>query len=80
MDSIELDLKNGKKLVVDLCNMDRDPPEMFVSIMDTKTKFVQDICMVRPNDNKVECFIWTDPDDESWTHNFDIGIYDGEEE
>ena len=80
MDSIEISLKNGKKLVIDLCDSDRDPPEVFVSIMDTNTKFMQDICMVRPNEDKVECFIWADSDDEGWTYNFDIGIYDGEDD
>lgn len=80
MDSIEINLPNGKKLVVDLCDADRDPPEVFVSIMDTNTKFVQDICMVRPNEDKVECFIWADHNDEGWTDNYDIEIYNGEEE
>ena len=80
MDSIEINFKNGKKLVVDLCDSDRDPPEVFVSIMDTNTKFMQDICMVRPNEDKVECFVWEDQNDESYTHKYDIKIYDEENE
>lgn len=80
MDSIEINLKNGKKLVVDLCDSDRDPPEVFVSIMDTNTKFIQDICMVRPNKDKVECFVWEDQNDEGYTHKYDIKIYDKENE
>ena len=80
MDSIEISLKNGKKLVVDLCDSDRDPPEVFVSIMDTNTKFMQDICMVRPNEDKVECFVWEDQNDESYTRKYDIKIYNEENE
>ena len=80
MDSIEITLKNGKKLVIDLCDSDRDPPEVFVSIMDTNTKFMQDICMVRPNEDKVECFVWKDELDEGYTHKYDIKIYDEENE
>ena len=80
MDSIEINLTNGKKLVIDLCDSDRDPPEVFVSIMDTNTKFIQDICMVRPNEDKVECFVWEDASNEGYTQKYDITIYDGEED
>ena len=69
------------------------PPEMIISIHDKDDKIVQDVCLVRPHyefnrktkefevDNDfVDCLVWSDSDDEDYTHKHVIGVYKEEDE
>lgn len=40
----------------------------------------QDICLVRPSEEKcnIECLVWADDEDEDYTHKFEIEIYEEE--
>ena len=64
------------------------PPEMIISIYDKDDRIVQDVCLVRPHyefdrktmewktDNDfVDCLVWSDSDDEDYTHKHVIGVY-----
>ena len=62
-------------------NLPYIPLELCVYICDKDNNFVQDICMVKQNNkhNSVDCLVWTDSDDENYTHKHTIGVYEEEE-
>lgn len=73
---IRINLDNNLELVAELYNYDGEHPEIVVYI--EKDMIVhQDICLVRRNkeDSDIECIVWSDCEDEDYTHKFKIGIY-----
>ncbi len=91
-DRIELPIGNNK-LVAFVNNwQDGLPSEIFVSIYDANGVCTQDICMVREHyhfnpkegrfeidSNFVDCKVWSDSDNEDYTHEFTMGINNKEE-
>ena len=89
---IELAIGN-KKLVVFVNDwQDGMPKDIFVSIEDEQNRFIQDICMVREHyhynpkngsfeidSNFVDCKVWADSENEDYTHEFCIGVWEEEE-
>lgn len=78
---------------INAINLLEIPVELCVYIADQNNAFLQDICLVRqqykdvapgkdfvPIDNAVTCLVWSDSNDECFTHDFGISIYNGEEE
>ena len=78
---------------IDASNVPDIPPELFVWVQDKNGNFVQDICLVRQNltydketytnkisDDAVQCLVWGNPNDESFTNDFTMGIRAEEEE
>jgi hypothetical protein len=76
---------------IDDANLPEIPPEMIVCICDKDDRIVQDVCVVRPHyhfngstmefehDNDfVDCLVWTDSDDEDYTHKHVIGVHEEE--
>lgn len=82
--SIELD--NGKKLVAELNNYDGEHPEINVYI-EADGLIHQDICLVRPHEGRdcvqvkdsVDCIVWGDENNEDFTEEYWIQIYEEEE-
>lgn len=77
---------------IDDSNMPEIPPEMIICIYDKDGRIVQDVCLVRPHydvnrktmefetDNDfVDCLVWADSDDEDYTHEHVIAVYEEEE-
>ena len=89
---IELAIGN-KKFVVFVNDWEDDmPKEIFVSIEDEQGRCIQDICMVREHyhynhkkeefeidSSLVDCKVWADSDNEDYTHEFCIGVWEEEE-
>lgn len=83
----------NKKIVAFVNNWeDEMPVEIFISLEDEQGRCVQDICMVRehyyfnPNSmdfeidsSLVDCRVWADSDNEDYTNEFVIGVYEEEE-
>lgn len=78
---------------IDASNVPDIPPELLVWVQDKNGNFIQDICLVRPNltydnetctnkisDDAVQCLVWSNPNDESFTHDFMMGVCEEEEE
>lgn len=75
-------------IVAELCDSEHDnrPPELFVFLESKKTGNWQDVCAVRPepiptdekvhpaSPKRVECLVWSDENDESYTHRFAIPV------
>lgn len=75
-------------IVAELCDSEHDnrPPELFVFLESKKTGNWQDICAVRPetiptdeevhpaSPKRVECLVWSDENNESYTHRFSIPV------
>lgn len=94
--SKKLEIPFGEyKIVAEInaMNLPEIPPELFVCICDKNNNWVQDICMVRQtseyggtgeafkSDNKsVDCLVWSDPNNEDFTHDFTIDVCEEEEE
>lgn len=91
-DRIELPIGNNKLVVYVNDWQDQLPKEIFVCIEDENGVLTQDICMVRehyhfdPNkgsfkrDNTlVDCRVWSDSDNEDYTHEFTVSIDNKEE-
>ena len=82
------------KLIVQVNDWnDGMPKEIFVSLVDKDGGYFQDICMVREhfrynknteefevNSSFIDCKVWADSDNEDYTHEFTIGVYEEEEE
>lgn len=73
---------------IDDRNSPEIPPEMIICICDKDNRVIQDVCLVRPHyefdrktmewktDNDfVDCLVWSDSDDEDYTHKHVIGVY-----
>ena len=78
---------------IDATNLPEIPAELRVYITDKDNAFVQDICLVRqqyeiiefgkdfvPIDKAITCIVWSDENNEDFTDDFEIGIYEEEEE
>jgi hypothetical protein len=89
---IEIPIGN-KKLVAFINDWKDDlPKEIFVSLFDSNGLVVQDICMVREHyhynknqgafeidDSFIDCKVWADSDNEDYTDEFVIGVYEEDE-
>lgn len=90
----KLEIQFGEhKIVAEInaMNLPEIPPELCVYICDKYNNWVQDICLVRQtseygnageafkSDNKsVDCLVWSDPNNEDFTHDFTMGVYEEE--
>lgn len=90
--SIELPIGENKLVAFVNDWDDGTPKEIFVSLVDKNGNCFQDICMVRQSykyntqkrqfdvsDNKVDCKVWNNSDDEDYTDKFEIDIKDEED-
>ena len=90
-----IEIKIGNKKLVAFVNDWKDdmPKEIFISLVDEDSRCFQDICMVREHyhynknsgdfeidSNFVDCKVWADSDNEDYTDEFCIGVYNEEEE
>lgn len=86
---IEVPIGNNKIVVFINDWHDDMPKEIFVSLVDKDDGIIQDICMVREhyhyNKNKgvfevnnsfIDCKVWADSDNEDYTDEFVIGVYE----
>ena len=78
-------------IVTEAYKADEYPTEISTYIEDKNGVILQDICMVRQHstyeenavntdDNKVDCIVWSDSNDEDYTHKFVIDLHDFEQE
>jgi hypothetical protein len=66
------------KLVLKACCNDTVNPEYAISL-ESDEGVRQDICLVRKSEEKdktIECLLWTDKEDELYTHKYEIGMRD----
>jgi hypothetical protein len=91
MNKLEIKLANGHKIVAELCDYGHEiPPEIVVCIQDEEGVALQDIVLVRAKEKGIgivddvnvgtEVLVWTDEDNEDYTHKFRINEHDFEEE
>ena len=74
---ISIKLANGKELVAELSNYDGQHPEIVICVQESGIA-TQDICIVRPHENKensIDCLVWGNPYDEDYLDNFEISLY-----
>lgn len=88
---IEVPVGN-KKIVAYVQDWDDGlPKEIYISLVDDEGILLQDVCMVREHfsynskndefeidDNLIDCKIWADSDNEDYTDEFIIGVYEDE--
>ena len=82
---IRINLDENLELVAELYNHDGKHPEITVYI-EKDGMIYQDVCLVRPHENErcvqetdmVDCIVWSDKDDEDYTHKFIVDIYEEE--
>lgn len=88
---IEVPVGN-KKIVAYVQDWDDGlPKEIYISLVDDEGILLQDICMIREHfsynskndefeidDNLIDCKIWADSDNEDYTDEFIIGVYEDE--
>lgn len=89
----KIELPIGNKKLIAFVNdwEDEMPNEIFISIADENDRIVQDICMVREHyhytqkngefeidSSLIDCKVWADSDNEDYTNEFCIGIYEEE--
>ena len=66
------------------------PPEIYVHLRDSENIIIQDFVLVRPHykiadgvvkisDNTTEILVWGDPDNEDYTHQYNVKTYEVEE-
>ena len=73
-------------------NLPQIPAELCVYLTDKNGEYVQDICLVRqqfeygkigspfiPIENAVSCLVWSEGNNEDFTHDFGIDVYKEEE-
>ena len=91
MNKLEIKLANGHKIVAELCDYGHEiPPEIVVCIQDEEGVALQDIVLVRAKEMRstvvdninigVEVLVWTDENNEDYTHKFRINEHNFEEE
>ena len=81
------------KIVADIndANLPVIPAELCVYICDKENNFIQDVCLVRQSyrsdginkafesdNNSVDCLVWSNPNNEDFTHDFTMGVYEEE--
>lgn len=67
------------------------PAELCVYICDKENNFIQDVCLVRQSyrfggineafesdNNSVDCLVWSDPNNEDFTHDFTMDVCEEE--
>lgn len=89
----KVEVKIGDKKLVAFINDWEDgmPKEIFISIVDSNGRCAQDVCMVREHyhynknngefeidSNLIDCRVWADSDNEDYTDEFCIGVYEEE--
>lgn len=82
---IRINLAENLELVAELYNYDGVHPEITVYI-EKDSVIYQDICLVRPHEgpdcvqenDSIDCLVWGDEDNEDFTDEFHIGIYEEE--
>jgi hypothetical protein len=70
-------------LIVGFHRNENDVVEAYIGLQNNKTYEFQDIAVVRKHKslkNTLECLLWTDKNDEDYTHKYEIGMYEAEEE
>ena len=87
----QIEVAIGDKKIVAFVNdwADGMPKEIFISLVDSNDMIVQDICMVREHyhynknsgefeidDSFIDCRVWADSDNEDYTDEFTIGVYE----
>lgn len=90
----KIEVPIGNKKIVAYVNdwQDDMPKEIYISLVDNNGIITQDICMVREHyhynknsgefeidDSLVDCKVWADSDNEDYTDEFCIGVYEEEE-
>ena len=90
----KLEIKFGDKKIVAEINdwSDGAPNELTVYLCDKDNRIIQDICLVRPyceinrktyefeiNNELIDCFVWSNSDEQDYTHKFVIGVYEEDE-
>lgn len=74
---------------IDAVNLPEIPAELRVYLTDKNNMIIQDICLVRqqfeygdfgqpfvPINNAVSCLVWSDENNEDFTHDFGINVYE----
>lgn len=77
----KIPLANGAEIVMQQYQMDRNyPPEIAICLWKDGV-CIQDICLVRPGENRLdtEVLVWSEKDQEDYTHRFIIEQYEEEE-
>ena len=83
---ISININDNLELVAELYDHDGEHPEITVYIK--KDGMIhQDICLVRPHENKrcvqemdtIDCIVWGDKDNEDYTDKFVVGIHEEDE-
>lgn len=77
---------------INALNLPEIPEELCVYITDKNNEFIQDVCIVRrqfeygnigepyiPIGDAISCLVWSDSDNEDFTHDFGIDVYKEEE-
>lgn len=90
----KIEVTIGDKKIVAFVNdwQDGMPKEIFISLVDNKGVYIQDICMVREHyhynkksegfevdSSLIDCKVWADSNSEDYTDEFCIGVYEEEE-
>lgn len=83
-DKLVINLANGTQLVAEFFDYDGRHPELFICLKKDGI-YMQDICLARPrldanydvdaNSDDIECLVWSDENDEDYTHKFIIAQY-----
>lgn len=77
----KIPLPNGVEIVAQRYDFDGEHPEIAICLWKDGVA-IQDLCMVRPNENNkedVEVLVWSDECDEDYTHKFIIPQYEEED-
>jgi len=81
-------LSDGRKIVAEVLNYDGRHPEMCICVVGADGQVEQDICVVRPSfneqtgavsDTSYDCLVWTEADNEDYTHRYAINRFLGDD-
>ena len=83
---ISIKLNNVREIVAELYDYDGEHPEITVYIRENGLIY-QDICLVRPHEGNnmvqerdaVDCLVWGNPNNEDFTDEYFIPVYEEEE-
>ena len=77
-------LSDGRKIVAEVLNYDGKHPELCIYSTGANGQVDQDICVVRPafngqagavSDTSYDCLVWTEADNEDYTHRYVINRF-----